>query len=182
MVGAALCVTAVVILGIVASGHRPLALDLPIATWVADRGGEGFVFRVLTHLGATITVCVLGIAVGLFMFVRTRSPWPMVFVVGTIAGEIVLNNAVKGVVDRPRPTLSQIVTPVGSSFPSGHSAAAAAAYAAIVIVLASGRSPWVQRGMAIGAVTIAMVVAWSRVFLGVHWYSDVIARNGLRSE
>ncbi len=98
----------------------------------------------------------------------------MVFVVVTIAGEIVLNNAVKGVVDRPRPTLSQLVTPIGSSFPSGHSAAAAAAYAAIAIVLARDRSPSVRRGMAIGAVTIAMVVAWSRVFLGVHWYSDVI--------
>jgi membrane-associated phospholipid phosphatase len=127
VVGAAVCAAAVVVLGIMAFGHRPIGLDLPIATWVADRGGDGLVFRVLTHLGATITVCILGIVVGLFMFVRTRSPWPMVFVVVTIAGEIVLNNAVKGVVDRPRPTLSQIVTPVGSSFPSGHSAAAAAA-------------------------------------------------------
>ena len=114
VVGAAVCAAAVVVLGIAALGHRPIGLDLPIATWVADRGGDGVVFRVLTHLGASLTVCVLGIAVGLFMFVRTRSPWPVVFVVVTIAGEIVLNNAVKGMVDRPRPTLSQLVTPIGS--------------------------------------------------------------------
>ena len=167
-VGMAACVTVVVVLGIAVSGHRPIGLDLPIATWVADRGGDGAVFRVLTHLGASLTVSVLGIAVRLSMFVRRRTPWPLLFVLVTIAGEILLNNAVKGLVDRPRPTLSQIVTPVGSSFPSGHSAAAAAAYAAIAIVLARDRSPSVRWGMAVGAVTIAMVVAWSR---GCSWAS-----------
>ena len=41
----------------------------------------------------------------------------MVFLLATIAGEIVLNNAVKGVVDRPRPAFSQIVTPTGQFVP-----------------------------------------------------------------
>src|SRR4051812_27643894 len=80
LVGMAACVTVVVVLGIAVSGHRPIGLDLPIATWVADRGGDGTVFRVLTHLGASLTVSVLGIAVGLFMFVRRRTPWPLLFV------------------------------------------------------------------------------------------------------
>ena len=64
---------------------------------------------------------------------------------------------------------------LGPSFPSGHSATAAALYAAVALVLARGRSPRTRALLAGGAAGIAVGVACSRVMLGVHWLSDVIA-------
>jgi membrane-associated phospholipid phosphatase len=63
----------------------------------------------------------------------------------------------------------------GSSFPSGHSAAAAACWAALALVVL-GRSGRAWRGVgAVAAMLIAFGVAASRVLLGVHWLTDVIA-------
>jgi membrane-associated phospholipid phosphatase len=61
----------------------------------------------------------------------------------------------------------------GPSFPSGH-ATAAATWAAVALVLSRGASPRARAVLAGAAVTIAVAVACSRVFLGAHWLSDVI--------
>jgi len=67
-----------------------------------------------------------------------------------------------------------LIGSAGSSFPSGHSAMAAAGWAAIALVL--GRSMPRRRGILLGvAVALAVVVASSRALLGVHWLTDVIA-------
>ena len=77
---------------------------------------------------------------------------------------------------RPRPPqFNPIAETLGPSFPSGHSGLAAAFYAAAALVLARKRSPRTRALLAGGAVAIAVGVACSRVLLGVHWMSDVIA-------
>ena len=126
-----------------------------------------------TQLGAGATVLVLASAWGSssrYVPASTADGVPA----GHHRGRGRADDLVKAVVERPRPAISQIITPTGSSFPSGHSAAAAAAFAALAIVLARDRWLPVRRTVCIGAVTVAMVVAWSRVLLR-HWYSDVIA-------
>ena len=66
--------------------------------------------------------------------------------------------------------------PLGTpSFPSGHSTAAAATYAALALVLGRDRTPRARSVLAGIAVGIAVAVAGSRVLLGVHWFSDVVA-------
>ena len=77
--------------------------------------------------------------------------------------------------NRARPDLSQLTGFAGSSFPSGHSTAAAATYAAIALLLSRRRSPATRSLLAGGAVAIAVAVAASRVLLGVHWLTDVMA-------
>ena len=92
-----------------------------------------------------------------------------------MVGDVLLVNTIKGILDRVRPTFDPIAERLGPSFPSGHSAAAAAFYAAAALVLARRRPPRVRALLAGGAVTIAVAVACSRVMLGLHWMSDVIA-------
>ncbi len=63
---------------------------------------------------------------------------------------------------------------LGPSFPSGHTATAAAFWAAAALLLGRGRSQRAHALLAGGAVAIAVAVACSRVFLDVHWFSDVL--------
>ena len=92
-----------------------------------------------------------------------------------LVGEVVLVNAIKQLLHRVRPTFNPIAETLGPSFPSGHSATAAALYAAVALVLARRRCPRTRSLLAGAAVAIAIGVAASRVMLGVHWLSDVVA-------
>ena len=84
-------------------------------------------------------------------------------------------NGIKDVLDRVRPEFNPIAETLGPSFPSGHSAGAAAFWAAAALLVSRGRTPH-QRAVIFGvAAGIAAGVACSRVMLGVHWLSDVVA-------
>src|SRR6185295_17506438 len=61
------------------------------------------------------------------------------------------------------------------SFPSGHAAAAAATFAAVALLVGRGRSRRTKALLAGGAAFIAVGVASTRVLLGVHWFTDVLA-------
>ena len=99
-----------------------------------------------------------------------------VFAAVVIVGEKLIVNGMKWLVDRERPDVMWLVSWSGASFPSGHTAAAAAA-------LARGRAdprsgpvtPHVRALLAAGAALISVAVAASRALLGVHWLTDVLA-------
>ena len=99
----------------------------------------------------------------------------LVFLVLVIGGQNLIANLVKVLVDRARPDIHPLAALHGASFPSGHSAAAAATYAACALLIGRGRSPRTQAILSGAAVAIAVAVATSRVFLGVHWLTDVLA-------
>jgi undecaprenyl-diphosphatase len=81
----------------------------------------------------------------------------------------------KLIVGRPRPDIAQLTGFSGSSFPSGHAATAAATFAAVAFLVGRRRSQWVKAIAAGIALGIATAVATSRVLLGVHWLTDVLA-------
>ena len=96
----------------------------------------------------------------------------LVLVVG---GQFAVTNLIKFTVDRARPNIAQLTGFAGTSFPSGHAAAAAATYAVFAMVLGRRRSPTVKALLGGAAVSIAIAVAATRVLLGVHWFTDVLA-------
>jgi membrane-associated phospholipid phosphatase len=131
--------------------------------------------RFVTDLGGTYVVLVVLVIVAVLEYRRLPNKWVPVFLVTVVVGEVVLVNTVKELLHRVRPTFNPIAETLGPSFPSGHSATAAAFYAAVALVLARRRSPPTRALLAGCAVAIAVGVACSRVLLGVHWLSDVIA-------
>jgi len=132
-------------------------------------------FKAITELGGTVPVLVLVTAVGVVELIRQRRVAIPAFLLASMLLTSAVYNITKLVVQRPRPDISRIVGAAGSSFPSGHSATAAAAYAALALVLGRtmGRRGRALLAGAAGAITVA--VATSRVLLGVHWLTDVIA-------
>jgi undecaprenyl-diphosphatase len=91
-----------------------------------------------------------------------------------LAGTELVMHTVKDIVHRVRPTLEPAAASLGPSFPSGHSATAAAFYAAAALIIGRGLPRNLRLVAAAAAVGIAVAVALSRVLLDLHWLSDVI--------
>jgi membrane-associated phospholipid phosphatase len=151
--------------------------DFRIGQWGVDNATSWSTqaLRLVTDLGETRLVVIALFVVALVEYRRVPNRWVPIFLVAVVAGEITLVNTIKALLDRVRPTFNPIAATLGPSFPSGHSGLAAAFYAAAALVIARRRLPWTRALLAGGAVAIAVGVACSRVLLGVHWMSDVIA-------
>jgi undecaprenyl-diphosphatase len=171
-----------IVLGVLAylvrSSDRLADVDESVAEWgfahASDLSND--LLHVVTTLGETWFVIVAGIV--LVVAERLRG-WPVrwvaLYLAVVIAGQNALTRTIKELADRVRPDLNPIAETLGPSFPSGHSATAAAFYAAAALVLGRGRPRPARALLAGGAVAIGVAVAGSRVLLDVHWLSDVIA-------
>jgi undecaprenyl-diphosphatase len=124
-------------------------------------------------VGATALVIV--ICVYLIWF-RRRPVQSLAFASVIIAGWLA-STAAKILVARPRPPLPStdaLITETGNnSFPSGHTAFAAAFVLAVTLVLANGKAQ--QVAALVGGTVFVAAVAFTRMYLGVHYLSDVIA-------
>jgi undecaprenyl-diphosphatase len=141
------------------AGHRDRTLT-SIAGWVSDAGS----FALLAPL-----------SIAFLLLRRWKRPADDVALVVIAAGSALLPIVVKLIVARPRPTVEQLSTLKSLSFPSEHTTQAAAIYLTIAILLSKGLDgPWRQLLVAL-AVLIGLAVAWSRVYLGVHYPTDVAA-------
>ncbi len=158
-------------------------LDNSVANW-GDRHASAFStdgLNAVTHLGEPMVVVWLAVVLALVETVRTRSRWVAPFLLIVVAGNGILTTSVKELVDRVRPELNPVAETLGPSFPSGHSSWSAAFFAAAALLLCRGRGRRARAVIAGLAAGLAVTVAGSRVLLGVHWLSDVIAGLALGS-
>jgi undecaprenyl-diphosphatase len=152
-------------------------LDASVGGWANDHAvpWSTQMLQLVTDLASTpVTVLVLAVVI-VVETIRAPNRWVPPFLLTVVIGEVLLVNTVKQLLDRVRPSFNPVAATLGPSFPSGHSATAAALYASVALVLARKRSPRVRALLAGGAAGIAVGVATSRVMLDVHWLSDVIA-------
>lgn len=93
-----------------------------------------------------------------------------------------LSDLIKLAVGRPRPNADALVHAAGYGFPSGHATAATAGWLGVAIVLSRLTSRWARKvALITTALVIAVIVGFSRVYLGVHQPTDVLGGWALGS-
>jgi membrane-associated phospholipid phosphatase len=151
--------------------------DLSAARWGATNATATSTrwLREVSLLGGTPVMIAVALIAAIVEFARTRVREVFLFLLVVVLGQVLLTNLTKFIVDRPRPGIARLTGFSGSSFPSGHAATAAATFAAVAFLVGRGRSQWVKAIAAGLAFGIATAVATTRVLLGVHWLTDVLA-------
>lgn len=132
--------------------------------------------RDVTSLGGTVVLTLLTLAAVGFMLLR-RQWGGASFVVVSVAGGTVISSALKSLFGRARPdVVPHLMEATSASFPSGHSMLAMVTYLTLGAVLAEvQQTPRIKIYILAWAVFLALIVGLSRVYLGVHWPTDVLA-------
>ncbi|HEY4333996.1 MAG TPA: phosphatase PAP2 family protein [Ilumatobacteraceae bacterium] len=158
--------------------HAGLARwDAAAARWGADHAttDSTHVLKAVTTLGTTEFAIAIVAACAVVDYLVTHQRAVTAFLAAVLGSELLVNNVVKLIVDRKRPDIARLVHTSGTSFPSGHTATAAATYAALALIIGRHRSRRTRALLGVGAVVITIAVATSRVLLGAHWLTDVVA-------
>jgi len=159
-------------------GDGSIRFDRPVLRWFAGHR-EGWLttaLRVVTVSGGSAALIPLVLGVGGWYWRRHRTARPLALLSAAYAGSHLLSESLKALVARPRPPAGLATGHFpGASFPSGHATQAAAVYGMLAIVLAARTTRWRRRITAwAGAVSITTVVGITRLYLGAHWFTDVL--------
>jgi len=150
--------------------------DLAILLWLQSLQSPWLTKAAMTvsHLGDTpVALSMMGVAVFLFLVWRRRDVAVMMLLSLVPIGA---GNLLKLVVGRSRPEYLLLdVAPTSLSFPSGHALFAAIFWGLLVwLAEESIQSPLIRRSVQVALGLLILAVGWSRVYLGLHWPSDVI--------
>ncbi len=160
-------------------GHWPFAFDRSIILGLRGWGGPAWLPKVaadVTALGGGIVLAIVVVIVAGMLIVQRLWLTAAAIVAASVTGNLVVE-LVKLQIGRPRPDIvPHLVTVSHMSFPSGHSA-----NSAIVYLTLAGLASQVTRDRAtrayllVVAILLVGAIGCSRVYLGVHWPSDVLA-------
>ena len=158
------------------------AYDAPTASWIGKvihrSHGLDEASLITARLGSSAVIAAAGLIGGALVSWRAHSVRPGVIVIATVGAATLAETAMKAVVDRPLTQAEVLASPLLSTdhhpFPSGHVAGTGALLGIIAVCIAIGRSRIVQvlATALVGAGVV--IVAFSRLYLGLHWLSDVI--------
>jgi undecaprenyl-diphosphatase len=129
----------------------------------------------LTAIGGTTILTLVALAVVGFLLLQARYRTALVVALTTTSGELV-NGVLKSAFNRPRPSIvPHLRTAFSTSFPSGHAMESAIVYLTLGAILMRAAESRFTKAYILGvAVLLTMLVGVSRVYLGVHYPTDVI--------
>src|SRR5581483_8942388 len=162
----------------VAAGEGIAMIDHPVARFVAAHRSSGLttVMKAISFFGSPIGVAVFALICACVVSAVRRTWSPVLLVASGTGGIAVIDTALKALVGRSRPPMADAVdAAAGWAFPSGHAASATATLALLAYLVtrtvqrtATNAASWAA------AASGAVLVSISRVYLGVHWLSDVL--------
>lgn len=158
---------------------RPLTqVDQQLSAWLARNRTPALTtfFIVVTSLGSTAVGTIVAVVLGVYLLRRRQRYWFAATIL-TIAGGSLLNRFLKLAFQRARPALDDPVTAfAGYSFPSGHTMAATVVFGTLALFMFTRKKNFRSRAVVMGlAVLVIAMVALSRIYLGAHYLTDVLA-------
>lgn len=130
------------------------------------------IFKIITHLGSSLVL--ISIALLIFLIIKNRKIGISICLNLTLIA--ILNVILKNIIARPRPNIYPLINETSYSFPSGHSMISAAFYGYLIYLiykhLKDKKIKWL---IIILLGLIVILIGLSRIYLGVHYLSDVIA-------
>jgi undecaprenyl-diphosphatase len=157
----------------------PLAvIDLRVSEWLHARMAPPLTtaMMLITQLGSTLFVSGATLLIALLLLWR-RQQYELVTLLTAVFGGMLLNVLLKASFHRHRPSFNDpVVSLTGYSFPSGHTMAATVFYGVLTAFAVRKLQDWRWRALAvIVAALIVLLIAFSRLYLGAHYLSDVLA-------
>lgn len=152
-------------------------LDPVLGAWLLARtslAGDR-IFSLITFMGDALIISLGTGLLGLWFAIKKH--WRQLgFLLISVGGAALLNLILKNVFLRPRPDFPQAyMQDTGFSFPSGHVMISIAFYGAIAYLLFIALKPWRFKVLAvIGMMMIAALIGFSRLYLGIHYFTDVL--------
>jgi undecaprenyl-diphosphatase len=154
------------------------AVDDAIMHWIGAHqypGVESFMLEV-TSLGTSLVVGVLVLVAGMFLWLNSHKHSAILLIAATLGG-MVLDNFLKIGFARPRPRIFEWGTHVvSSSFPSGHAMSSTVVYGTVAYLAARLQQRTASRVLTLVLAALMIIaISASRVYLGVHYPSDILA-------
>jgi membrane-associated phospholipid phosphatase len=161
---------------VVAKAHITL-IDQRLADWFHRHAASGWTpwMIAITHLHAQVAILLMAAVLGLHFYRRQAHYW-LASLVLAVPGGLLLNVLLKYIFQRARPRFDDPLLTLSSySFPSGHAAGAVLLYGMLAAYLVVRCRSWRARLLIVAAAAAMMaLVALTRVYLGMHFLSDVL--------
>jgi membrane-associated phospholipid phosphatase len=158
------------------TGDPIVRWDVEFARWLHEHSSGALVafFKIVTLAGNAAVLGVIVVGIG-FVLLRRRHANDAALLLLAFGGASVVNALLKLVFHRPRPELAFVHLDT-YSFPSGHAAASSATFATMAYLLARRhRSTAARIWIGVAAAAAIALVGFSRLYLGAHYLSDVLA-------
>ena len=161
----------------IATGDPLTLTDARFSNWLHAHATHSVttVMLLITNLHSTLGVAVMTLAVSIYLWHRRLRHWVFTLQL-TVYGGMILNFWLKGVFHRARPHFDDpLLTLTSYSFPSGHTMMATVFYGTVSAIVISRVRDWRWRVLSIiVALFLIALVGFSRIYLGVHYLSDVL--------
>jgi undecaprenyl-diphosphatase len=152
--------------------------DASVHDWAVHERTSGATtfFTIMTIIGGPVGLAVLLTIIAIILAIRHRWRW-LIYLVVTAGGGALLNLELKRYFARARPIAAEMLRRAnGYSFPSGHAMGSAVAFGALAYLAFRVIRSWPAKAAVVAFLyTLVASIALSRVYLGVHWISDVLA-------
>jgi membrane-associated phospholipid phosphatase len=137
--------------------------------------GHTFIMKFFTLLGSTtalISLCVISI----ILMIWQKKRWETLFLIVAILGGVLFNHLLKWTFHRNRPTVHRLIEETGFSSPSGHSMVSFVFYGMLgMLFFMFLKSKGLKGIVFISGAVVILMIGLSRIYLGVHYPSDVLA-------
>lgn len=173
-----LLILSAIMLGALSASTVIKGVDIKLLTWVAEHRFEHMIAATLALSNVFTPLSILGFAIlaGALAWWVTSSRRAFSYIVFVVGAATLLSQGMKFIFQRPRPDAAfQVIPALNYAFPSGHVTGVVALSSAIVLLVLYVAGKQVALAAGFFAALLIGATAWSRVYLGVQWPSDIIA-------